>query len=104
MDNILSIAASEPSMLTNLTKAQITIHNDKYDDNPVISFALELEKVVNTDGDTLYVTHPFQPPRRAFKIEVSIYDVLTFTQLYTFITEIYRYAQFLKINNRVHCR
>lgn len=57
-------------MLTNLTKAQITLHNDKYDGNPITSFALELEKVVGSDGPVLYVTKPFQPPRRAFKIEV----------------------------------
>lgn len=71
MDNILSIAVSEPAMLQNLTKAQITLHNDKYDGNPIISFALELENVVGSDGSVLYVTQPFQPPRQAFKIEVS---------------------------------
>lgn len=86
-NNIFSIAASDPTLINNLTAIRITLHHDNDDraGNPpekAISFKLDLHPIrrkptSDDDGggskaESLFATKPFEPPRRAFKIEVKI--------------------------------
>lgn len=76
-NNILSIAPSNRSLLTNLTHIQVVLINDS-SINP-FTFSLNLRKIQRdaskVDGD-LYVTSPFQPPRQPFRIYVGIAIIL----------------------------
>lgn len=73
-NNILSISPNNPDLLNNLTSVQISVHYEKSDvPSKPISFKLDLEKIINADGEELYITEPFQPPRQPFKIDVRIH-------------------------------
>lgn len=69
--NILSITPSDNGLLHNLTSVRSILHYDTRTGNENTEFTLQLKKVVLNDGTVLYVTKSYQPPRQAFKIEVT---------------------------------
>lgn len=64
-------------MIQNLTSTKISLYYDRTESqNDPIAFQLDLKQLTNADGDDIYVTEPFSPPRQPFKIDVS--DILIF--------------------------
>ncbi|XP_055635973.1 hemicentin-1-like isoform X2 [Toxorhynchites rutilus septentrionalis] len=74
-DNILTIQASQPELLDNLSEVTITSHENGAAGSTNFKFTLPLTKILLEDSSIAFLTPQFKAPRQRFKISVSGRDI-----------------------------